>query len=370
MDLEIPKSPVNIGEGIDPMEGGSTKSQNNGDEGSNLPQLEETDSMVTLGSVNISASKPSAVKVPTFDGNDPEHYKIWKGFVKLWKEICNVPSNQRAYRVILEGIRPGSKASKELLLLSNEVFKKDNGLDIIFEKLDEIFLPDRCFQAFQALQNYHDLKRKSSVAVSDHITEWSQKLTELNRQSCSWDSARGLELLHSCELPFQERQNILNSVPKPITIEGMKSALRMSYSHLKSKDDSRDSLDQFSFNDNDQNSGKDTGALYAQHRGAYKDTRGRSNNKYNPYSRLNAAGKNMKWNRKGSDGEYLRCYECDSRKYFRHQCPEILYSNKEKDTLLVSKDAVTSKDSDTTGVQIVSNLDNDFGLDEFIMGGN
>ena len=81
----------------------------------------------------------------------------------------------------------------------------------------------------------------------------------------------------------------------------------------------------------------------------------------------------MKWNRKGADGEYQRCYECDSRKHLRHQCPEILYSNKEKDTLLVSKDsgtAVTSKDSDTTGVQFVSNLDNDFGLDEFIMGGN
>ena len=422
MDSEKPKSPVNLGEGMVMMEGGSAISHNMGESiidldqstntidncgsnastlgasGSNASPLVTTDNRFIIASGNTAISKPTAVKVPTFNGDNPEHYKSWKGFIELWKDICTVPKHQMAHRVILEGITPGSRASKELLLLPNEVYKTDNGIDVIFEKLDDIFLPFREYQTFIALREYHDIKRKSGVSISDHVTEWSQKLTELNKQAYTLDSVRALELLHSCELPFQERQTILNSVQKPLSITGMKDALRISYPHFKMTENSK-SLDSSIFNENGHSSGQDSGTLFTQYRGAPRG-RGRSNRgrsrgqiRYNhPYSRSNQTVKQAQFNRKGADGEYLRCYNCKSKEHLKQQCPELGPNTDRRCFICQAKDhfvaqcpqnaykykgaLLTGKDSGEAVVQVTSHMssavesDYDFQEDEFILGGN
>ena len=301
-----------------------------------------------------SSAKPQALKVPFFDGNKAENYKSWKGYVELWMTgSSNIPLNQMALRIVLEGIAPGSKAAKELSNMVKGDFMKDNAVELIFEKLDEVFLPVKFFQAFQATRDFHDLKRKSTVTVADHITEWSQKLNELENHNYTEQSVKGLQLLHSCNLPSQERQNILNSVPKPITVSGMKDALRMNYSHVKITDDSLSTLDTDIFVDTNKDTQKGAGSLYTQWRGSYRGSfRGRSrgfrgNNNFfsrkQPYSKSNEGNK-----------RHFRCYNCDLSGHFIAQCPKLINKAGVKETLL------TRAENDRYN----------FNTDEFILTGN
>ena len=47
----------------------------------------------------------------------------------------NIPLNQMALRIVLEGIAPGSKAAKELSNMAKGDFMKNNDVYLIFEKL-------------------------------------------------------------------------------------------------------------------------------------------------------------------------------------------------------------------------------------------
>ena len=301
-----------------------------------------------------SSAKPQALKVPFFDGNKAENYKPWKGYVELWMSgSSNIPLNQMALRIVLEGIAPGSKAAKELSNMAKGDFMKNNAVDLIFEKLDEVFLPVKFFQAFQAMRDFHELKRKSTVTVADHITEWSQKLSELDSHNYTVQSVKGLQLLHSCNLPSQEQQNILNSVPKPITVSGMKDALRMNYSHVKMTDKSDSTIDTDMFVDNNTDTQKDAGSLYIQRRGPYRGrSRGfRSNNnsymRNQPYKMSNEGNK-----------RHRRCYNCDSSGHFIAQCPKLNNESGVNEIFLTGRENRAEND------------EYDFDTDEFILKGN
>ena len=81
-------------------------------------------------------------------------YENWKRDIGIWCELTELGKNKRALAIHLALTGRARIASSEIKV---EDLKKDNGVDILLEKLDTLFLPEksrRQFAAFQKLYNF------------------------------------------------------------------------------------------------------------------------------------------------------------------------------------------------------------------------
>ena len=184
--------------------------------------------MVPVNGVNMAAAS-TGVSVkwpPQFISEDT--YEVWKNDLNIWCELCEVPKAKRALAVHLS-LPTDSRARAATSEIPIEDLKKDNGVDILIGKLDNLFLPDKGRRQFAAFKTLYNLRRPEHVTISDFVTDFEHTYFKFKKQDMTLpDSVMAFMLLASSVLSDNESQLVMSAIVD-VTYDSMKSALKRTF---------------------------------------------------------------------------------------------------------------------------------------------
>ena len=260
--------------------------------------------------------------------NDDGDYEIWKKDVEIWCELTSdFNKNKQALAIHLQLCGRARIASSEL---SIDDLKKDNGVQILIEKLDSIFLHDKGRRQFACFRDLYKLQRDASVSIDDFICKFEHMYYNFKKQGMELpDTVIAFMLLESCNLEEKDKQLILSAMTE-IKFDGMKAALKRVFGGKICSVINKEIKSEPVFE-----TSSESDALYARNRYiAGYAARGRGehrNGRYN--SRQVRTGSNSgraacpridtvnKPNPKDANGNFMRCLRCNSKYHFIRFCP-------------------------------------------------
>ena len=98
---------------------------------------------------------------------DIENYEQWTEDVLLWKEITDLSKNKQALVVVVVHLTLKGQAREVTNQISTNDKKKDNGLELLLNKLDEAFLKEPERRKFMAYQHFEECARKDRLPIYD-----------------------------------------------------------------------------------------------------------------------------------------------------------------------------------------------------------
>lgn len=98
-----------------------------------------------------------------------EDYEDWKFRLLLWRTVCGIEKKYQASHVYLT---LKNKAREAIRGITIEELQQDNGIELLLEKLDKVFLPDKAIRQFSTFVKIQDLQRKEDVLIMDHLLEF------------------------------------------------------------------------------------------------------------------------------------------------------------------------------------------------------
>ena len=158
--------------------------------------------------------------------SDGSGYNIWKNEVDLWCEVTKIPANNRAITIYfsLEG-----KAKTTASHIKKGLLKTTDGVSILLEALDKVFIPNTAMRLFNAHNYLRSIKRKPNGLVHDYLTAYEHALFQFEQEGLAKDATvLGLDLLAQCQLP-QEKNMLVMSGLTEITYENVKAKLSAIY---------------------------------------------------------------------------------------------------------------------------------------------
>ena len=165
----------------------------------------------------------SISKVPPLFNEDRDDYEVWKKDVALWTSFTDIPAAKHGIAVHLSLKGRARAASSEISVVD---MKSDNGLKLIFVKLDRVFLQDpnwKCFNTYLAFENY---RRPNDCSIDEYLSEFDKRHYRLKECKVSLpDAVVACRLLKSCNLSDMHFQLALSTTAK-MTFEDMRATLK------------------------------------------------------------------------------------------------------------------------------------------------
>ena len=102
-------------------------------------------------------------------------YENWKKELKAWERLTEVKDNKRGLAVLLslEG-----KAKDAILDLDIDQLSNHNGVKIITDKLDTLYLKDKAQMAYEAYDKFEKFHRPADMSIKDYVNEFERLLNK------------------------------------------------------------------------------------------------------------------------------------------------------------------------------------------------
>ena len=147
----------------------------------------------------------------------------WKEDVLMWKEITDLSKNKQALAVHLTLKGQAREVANQV---STADKKKDNGLDILLEKLDESFLREPERRKFMAYQDFEECVRKEGVSICDFMREFDTKYFKMKEKNMELpDEVLAFRLVKNCKLTEMQRNQVMAST-KPLSFKEVRATLK------------------------------------------------------------------------------------------------------------------------------------------------
>ena len=306
------------------------------------------DTVLEMASMNTCSTKWPPVLV------NEDNYESWKNDLLIWCDISELDKTKQAQTVHLS-MPLESRARAATSEVPRSDLKKENGVEIILKKLDEIFLPDKGRRQFSAFKSLYNLRRRDNVPVSSFVNDFEHAYFKFKEQDMKLpDSVMAFMLLASCSLSDEDSRLVMSAITE-VTYSSMKSALRRIFDNevkaapdvplvgikieptLYSNDNaganivnSKNSpgIDSSSIN-GDTTASNVYYARGQQQRGRFFRGRGRGRGRGGRQSFTGAnavplgtqSGPSRRMNPLDTDGNVSRCVICDSRLHWVRDCP-------------------------------------------------
>ena len=105
---------------------------------------------------------------PKFTTESP--YKTYK--VQMWQIVTSVEENQQAIILLLESLEGNPKAEKAVSDLTATDLNTDQGMNLLFEKLDKVFQSETIDETYSTYSAFVSFKRTDQMNMSDYILEY------------------------------------------------------------------------------------------------------------------------------------------------------------------------------------------------------
>ena len=91
---------------------------------------------------------------------DDNKYETFKRDVHIWSKLSTLPKKKQALAIHLTLRGRAKNASSQL---TDAQLESDDGVALIFEKLDALFLPDKSRRQFSAFNKLYNLRKPEAL---------------------------------------------------------------------------------------------------------------------------------------------------------------------------------------------------------------
>ena len=260
---------------------------------------------------------------PEYDPSGGDSYIEWKNDLEVWRQFTKEDKKRQgpAVYLCLKG-----EAREAVRSIEVKDIAKDDGVETIISKLDEIFLKDETTRAFCAFGDFVEYRRGSGESYTKFILEFEKRYREVKKHDLTLnEKVQAYFLLKAANLSDDHERLVRTTAT--LKYKDMKEQLQKVFGE---------------FNDERNGAGalpiKTEDCFYNESSSNFKTSyfgnrRGRSRGRAGFSGRgrgktrqpLNSDG-GIKLNEKHGnpldfDGNVMRCHECESTKHFVGDCP-------------------------------------------------
>ena len=106
----------------------------------------------------------------------PENYSSWKKEMRFWEMATPVAKPKRAPTVFLSLV---GKAREAVLEMDPDQLNTDTGMDLLYAKLDSLYLVDSNQAALETYGKFEKYLRPSTVSMLDFQVEFDRMVVNL-----------------------------------------------------------------------------------------------------------------------------------------------------------------------------------------------
>lgn len=288
-------------------------------------------------------------KMPVLSASG-ENYSTWREDVKLWCLITKGNDKERAIMLYLSLTGRPKLVTEEVkaILLGTETIEKP--VDMLLEKLDAVFLPEKGMRQFNAFNGLYCLRRKDGADINEFISEFEHTMIKFRQEGMELpDTVTAFMLLGACNLKQQEAHLVMTAV-KTVAYTEVKSAVSRIFGHklaqMQPAGVAHEVKSESAWAENTRDVVEET--MYARGRGTGRRggrgggvaTRGgvrginKSRSQYN----------NRRQNPIGPDGRVSVCVICESTMHWARDCPHS-YERAERSNLEEKEQPAQSGDN-------------------------
>lgn len=137
-------------------------------------------------------------------------YETWKTDVEIWIKLTDLEKPKQALAIHLSLEGRARIASSEI---SADVLNSDDGVKVLINKLDGIFLADAGRRQFAAFHDLYNFRRADGVEVDRFISDFEHIYHKFSQQKMELpDSVKAFMLLAACNLNDSERQLVMSAI--------------------------------------------------------------------------------------------------------------------------------------------------------------
>ena len=166
--------------------------------------------------------------------DDLENYEQWKEDVLMWKEVTDLSKNKQALAVHLTLKGQAKEVANQVSTVDK---KKDNGLEILLDKLDETFLKEPERRKFMAYQDFEECLRKDETPVCEFMREFDTKYYKMKAKGMELpDEVLAFRLVKNCRLTEVQKDQVMAST-KPLSFKEVRATLKRMFESSGSVED-------------------------------------------------------------------------------------------------------------------------------------
>ena len=279
----------------------------------------------------------NGTRVPILN-SDGSGFNQWKRDIRLWCSVTKVAASKKATVIYLTALKGKARTATQHIL--EETLQSAQGLNILIETLDKVFLPSKPMRLFNANNKLRNTIRKSDTKIHDYIMEFENSKFLLEQEGLNYDdSLLGLNLLDQCKLSDEKQQLVMSGLSE-VTYENMKNKLLAVFYNefdLSNKRDNADNQIQYP---------GETEVLYSSGYNNYRGqnasfARGGFRSRGRKWTRASVSGRNYprsenqhsfrKTNPVDREGRISMCSICESKLHWAKKCPHAYENNRNGD---------------------------------------
>ena len=150
-------------------------------------------------------------------------YDDWKYEVKIWEKFISYEKKKLGPCLFLSLTGDARNAAREIPL---EDLEKDDGLDTLIKKLDELYLKDKEGSAFEAYESFEKYERPKDMDINKYINTFERLYQKAKGFELALpDGVLAYRLLKSANLSSEHEQLAKATLPS-LTYDNMKKQLK------------------------------------------------------------------------------------------------------------------------------------------------
>ena len=255
----------------------------------------------------IAIDMGSQLKAPPQFNPEVEDYERWKNDLEIWETFTDLSKSKQGPAVYLSLTGKAREAVRDIKAAQLNI---EDGLQVIIQKLDAVFLKDSASRSFLTFQNFYQYRRGSGDDFETFIVKFEQLYHQVTEfKMVLPEGVQAFFLLVASNLS-SEMEKLVRVTVTELTYENMRGQIKKIFGSNCGGDDSTLSLPV-----------KDE-CLFGYSRGGYGYRGGRGRfNRWKQNGKKGSDANRSGTNPVGADGEIMKCHLCESANHLMWKCP-------------------------------------------------
>ena len=141
---------------------------------------------------------------------DETNYEIYKQELDIWRLLKVCPPNEEG--PLIFGTLP-DKAKSAVLSLGAQAIGSANGLELILNRLDKLYLSEKNQRIFQALDSFEKYRRPPNMTMNVFILEFQKLHDKLSLYDCKYpDGVLAYRMLKAANISNEHEKLVCATV--------------------------------------------------------------------------------------------------------------------------------------------------------------
>ena len=155
----------------------------------------------------------TSTKVPPPFNAQTDDFNKWLKKFNLWKTLTDIPKVKIGASLVLQ--LDDDTQDTILELVNEEDIGKENGAQIVIDKLKEIFKKDESITAFEVYEELENYKRPPEMAIPKYCSEFEKRLSKVKTSGTTLsEPLLAFRLLKSANLSHSQNQLVRATINK------------------------------------------------------------------------------------------------------------------------------------------------------------